>query len=171
MSRDVIVRRVRKAHSQPLSQWLAERRRTRAGIVPSEFGDGYLVTADHVIDDPREPRIMATGVLDSRGMMLMRVAMPIKVPMGFQFPCSKEPVQDEVEAIIPEDMLGVSDIGVGVGYLEPDEVEGDDVDLEALIRAALNHCDGDPACAKKLLAEQGLEVDFEVEAAPADETP
>jgi hypothetical protein len=84
------------------------------------------MTADHVIDDPREPTITPLGVLDHRGKMLLRVTVPIKQKMGFHTFIQPEP--DEVETILPEDMLAVSDIGVGIAHLEPHEVDGPDDD-------------------------------------------
>lgn len=169
MSRNDLVRPVQKARTQTLRSWLAERNlKARAGIVPSEFGDGYLVTADHVIDDPREPRITPTGILDSRGEMLCRVTLPIKVPMGFHLPGKRE-VQEWVDEILPEDYLGVSDCGVGVGFVHPDDVSEPEIDVQELVNAALEHCEGDPECARKLLAEHGFEVEFDIVAKPPAE--
>ena len=46
---------------------------------------------------------------------------------------------DEVEAILPEDMLSVSDIGAGVDHVDPDEVDDAfEVPLAFLMDAA-NH--------------------------------
>lgn len=88
--------------------------------------DGFVsATADHVIDDPRQPRIEQTGVLDERGQMLCRVTVPIKVKMGFHIP-GQEPVDEEVCSIVPEDMLQVSDCGVGLGHVTTEELEEED---------------------------------------------
>lgn len=102
--------------------------RTRSAIIPAE-GE-YFVTADHVIDDPREPHITPTGILDSRGMMLVRVTVPIKQKMGFG--TFGKPADEEVETVLPEDMLAVSDIGVGIGYIEPHEMDCDDEEEDEL---------------------------------------
>ncbi|UTC29131.1 hypothetical protein BAMBUS_00480 [Brevundimonas phage vB_BpoS-Bambus] len=108
---------VREFSGKPLRRYLAER--PRGGPIPSDDGS-ISWTADHLVDDPREPIITPVGVLDHRGMMLVRVRIPIKVPMGFHKMWeNQEP--EEVEAIIPEDMLSVSDIGCGVDHVPPDE--------------------------------------------------
>ncbi|AXQ68986.1 hypothetical protein HOU00_gp139 [Caulobacter phage CcrPW] len=144
-----------------------------SGPIPSE--DGISWTADHVIDDPREPRITPTGILDHRGMMLLRVAVPIKVPMGFAIPQVNPPERDEVETLVPEDMLAVSEVGLGIGFVTPEEAEESEEDqasmLMQLIEAALEHTNGDKVAAKALLAEQGIEITFKDEIEPKDATP
>lgn len=105
----------------PVRQYLAER--AKGALIPADAD--FSMTADVVVDDPREPVITPIGVLDARGMMLVRVRVPIKVPMGFHSPVD-DPEPDEVEAILPEDMLAISDVGMGVESVTPDEVEDDD---------------------------------------------
>lgn len=119
---DIVRAALRRYTGKPVRQYLAER--TKGAMIPADMD--FSMTADHLVDEPREPIITPTGVLDERGMMLVRVRIPIKVQMGFAIPNpSQEP--DEVEAILPEDMLSVSDIGVGVAHVTPDEAdeEGD----------------------------------------------
>lgn len=93
----------------------------RGGLVPVDAD--YAMTADVVIDDPREPQIVPTGVLDERGMMICRVSMPLKVKMGFHSRHQPEP--DEVVMMVPEDMLQISDCGAGMDYFDEDDL-GDD---------------------------------------------
>lgn len=93
----------------------------RADIWPE---NDYHAGATVVIDDPREPTIVATGVLDANGDMLLRVTTPIKVKMGFAIPTHDE--ADEVVSIVPESLLGVSDSGLGVGFVTPEEAEAYD---------------------------------------------
>lgn len=106
--------------------WVRPRRPTyvRGGIIPSDQDFG--MTADMVVDDPREPQIQPIGILDERGQMLCRVTVPIKVPMGFHSPQRGMPVGDEVETIVPEDMLAITDVaGGGLGYVDEAELGGD----------------------------------------------
>lgn len=118
---DLIRAALRRYNGTPVRRYLAER--TRGAMIPADME--FSMTADHLVDEPREPIITPTGVLDHRGMMLVRVRIPIKVEMGFVVPNrSQEP--DEVEAIMPEDMLSVSDIGVGVAHVTPEEAEDDE---------------------------------------------
>lgn len=127
---DIIRAALRRYAGTPVRQYLAER--TKGAMIPADME--FSMTADCLVDEPREPIITPIGVLDHRGMMLVRVRIPIKVEMGFAIPNrSQEP--DEVEAILPEDMLSVSDIGVGVAHVSPeeadeeyDEEEGDEAD-------------------------------------------
>lgn len=102
-------------------------RRPSAGPVP--IGDGDVSwTADHVIDEPREPVIVPIGVLDSRGEMLVRITMPIKQRMGFNTGSAdwRGEVEDTVETVIAQDMVSVSDCGAGIAHIEPHECEGED---------------------------------------------
>lgn len=167
----------------PLSRWIAQREpyrggyagpsevnlRTRAAILPTD--QEFSLTGDVVAWEEREPRITPTGVLDHRGMMLVRVTVPIKEHIGFARDLDVEREPDEVETILPEDMLAVSDCGLGVGFVTPDEVEGADEavnspeTIHAIINAALEKCEGDPEAAKALLAELGIEVEFTVQEA------
>lgn len=110
--------------------WVPKRRPTpvyqRGAILPSS--EDFGMTADHVYDDPREPRIEPIGVLDERGKMLCRVTVPIKVPLGFHSPTRGQPIGDEVETIVPEDMLSVTEVaGTGLGYIDEAEM-GQEVD-------------------------------------------
>lgn len=132
---------LREFSGKPLRRYLAERQ--TAGPIPSDDGS-ISWTADHLVDDPREPIITPVGVLDHRGMMLVRVRIPIKVAMGFHKAWENDE-PDEVEAILPEDLLSISDIGAGVGHVSPeeagDEDEGEDeedgsvVNLSEVLRA------------------------------------
>ncbi|AFU86810.1 hypothetical protein D869_gp104 [Caulobacter phage CcrRogue] len=102
----------------------------RSGPIPTYDGD-YSFTADHLIDDPREPNIVPIGLLDERGEMLLKVHMPIKVKMGFALPPSDRDDADEVVAYVPESQLIVSDIGLGQGFVTPKEAdEAEDLDPE-----------------------------------------
>jgi hypothetical protein len=119
-----VVGAIQRSGVRSVRQWRDDRRRRiTAGYFHTPDGDAF-VTADHVIDDPREPRIVPTGILDERGMMLVRVTIPIKCKMGFARMLPEDP--GEVTTIVPEDMLAVSDIGEGLGFVEPHEVEGDE---------------------------------------------
>ena len=101
----------------------------RAGLIPLE-GD-YAITADHVIDDPRDPSIGPTGIFDERGQMLYRVTVPVKVKMGFALP-TREAQQEEVSFVVAEDMLVVTDIeGTGLAYVDPRELELEEGDDDA----------------------------------------
>jgi hypothetical protein len=108
--------------------WVSPRRAARRGpggaLIPSdqEFG----MTADVVVDDPREPRIEATGIYDARGQMLCRVYMPVKAKMGFNFPCypQHDEFPTEITSVVPEDMLSSTDVpGMGMGYIDVGDVE------------------------------------------------
>lgn len=101
-------------------------RRTRAYYAHEDEDGDVSLTADHVIDEPREPSLVPTGVLDARGQMLVRVTIPIKVPMGFHIPNPRPDGAGEVQTIVPEDMLRVSDIGEGLAHLTPEDLEGPD---------------------------------------------
>ncbi|AXQ68520.1 hypothetical protein HOT99_gp097 [Caulobacter phage CcrBL10] len=102
----------------------------RSGPIPTYDGD-YSFTADHLIDDPREPNIVPLGLLDARGEELLKVHMPIKVKMGFALPPSDRDTADEVVAYVPESQLIVSDIGLGQGYVTPKEAdEAEDLEAE-----------------------------------------
>jgi len=152
----------RRARSVPLSTWV----RTRSGMLPSETE--YGMTADHLIDDPREPYVMPTGLLDSRGVMLLRITVPIKVAMGFEFP-AKDEEPDVVETILPEDYLSVSDIGIGTAWIDYRDVEPEaEPTIEEIVRAALEHADGDPELAKAMLLEHGIEAEFTIEPKPEE---
>lgn len=160
---------LRRARSMPLSRWLQHRSggyaadRHRSGaMIPADMDFG--VTADHIVYEEREPRITPTGILDHRGMMLVRITVPIKEEIGFARDLEIERQPDEVETILPEDMLAISDCGLGVGYVRPHEVEGDDASpemIERIVRAAIAKCDGDPDAAKAMLAEMGIDVEFD----------
>lgn len=155
-----------------LSQFRAQQARTTSGPVPTGEGD-YAWTADHLVDDPREPILTPTGVLDSRGQHLIRVRMPIKVPMGFHIPNrSNEP--DEVEYIVPEDQLSVSDSGMGVEHLSPEEADEED---EAARKLVVTQEDGEVYAKLSdvvaMLQSQGLNVINDLDQADGeeDETP
>lgn len=159
----MVVSTVKRANSKRVSAW---KRGRGAGPVPSDDGS-ISWTADHVIDDPREPHITPIGVLDARGMMLLRVSIPIKVPLGFAIPQVREPEADCVETIVPEDMLAVSEVGLGVGYVTPDDLEGEDEedgqDIGAIIEAAMEEAGGDREKLKTILGDLGIEIQFREE--------
>lgn len=171
-AKSIVRAALREFSAKPLRRYLAER--PAAGPIPSCDGD-ISWTADHLVDDPREPIITPLGVLDARGMMLVRVRIPIKVPMGFHSPV-KSPEPDEVEAILPEDMLAISDVGMGVAHVDPGEAADPDEDGED---------DGEDGVVNlsevlKLLGAQGLKVNVDVEfqtvaadeaEAPGEDTP
>ncbi|USN15635.1 hypothetical protein KIKIMORA_05170 [Brevundimonas phage vB_BpoS-Kikimora] len=152
-----------------LRRLTAWRSRPRSGPIPGEDGS-ISWTADHLVDDPREPIMTPTGVLDSRGQMLVRVRVPIKVKMGFHLPHeSREP--DEVETIVPEDLLAVSDCGMGVESLTPEEADdgdGDDEDAPPpLNRDGLEENQVRLSDVLRTLTHQGVEVVVDVEFAEA----
>jgi hypothetical protein len=166
-ARIAIATALRRARAVPLSRWMALRGgyagSPRGAMIPADVELG--VTADFVAYEEREPRITPTGVLDHRGMMLVRVTVPIKEHIGFgrDLDIAREP--DEVETIIPEDLLAVSDCGLGVGFVTPDEVEDEPAGAEqvhALVQAALEKFDGDAEAARAFLADLGIEVEFTV---------
>lgn len=96
--------------------------RERGGLLPVD--QDYALTADTVVDDPREPQIVPTGVLDERGQMLCRVIMPLKVKMGFH--STMEPAEEDVMMLVPEDMLRISDCGAGMDYFDEADFDGGD---------------------------------------------
>lgn len=101
----------------------------RAEIIPTEME--YGMTAGTVIDEPRQPMIMPTGVYDSRGKMILRVSIPITQSLGFM--SRPEPEEDDhVHALVPEDMLMITDVhGHGVAFVDTSELEDVDDDDDA----------------------------------------
>lgn len=109
---------------------------------PGDWDDqNGQATADHVIDDPRQPRIQATGVLNEQGEMIFRVAVPIKLArIGFgphpDAPALDE--EDEVHFIVTENQLHVIEDAVSpesIGYLTLEDVgdggeEEDDEEID-----------------------------------------
>ena len=154
-SKTLVRAALREYAGKPLRRYLAER--TQAAIIPSDMD--FSMTADHLVDDPREPIITPLGVLDHRGMMLVRVRIPIKVAMGFHKAWENDE-PDEVEAILPEDMLSVSDIGAGVAHVDPSEAE-DDEDEDGGSTVNLSEV-------LKALHSQGIQVNVDVEFVEAD---
>lgn len=145
----------------------AYRGRARSGPIPGEDGS-ISWTADHLVDDPREPILTPIGVLDARGQMLVRVRVPIKVKMGFHLPHqNQEP--DEVETIVPEDMLAVSDCGMGLESLTPEEAEEeeDEDGPPPLNRDGLAENQVRLSDVLRTLHHQGVEVVVDVEFAEA----
>lgn len=93
----------------------------RADIWPE---NDYHAGATVVVDDPREPVIQAIGILDQHGDEMLKITMPIKVPMGFALPANEgHDDQDEVVSFIPESLLSVSNVGLGLGYVTPAEAD------------------------------------------------
>lgn len=156
-SKTLVRAALREFAGKPLRRYLAER--PNSALIPADMD--FSMTADHLVDDPREPIITPLGVLDHRGMMLVRVRLPIKVAMGFHKAWTNDE-PDEVEAILPEDMLSVSDIGAGVDHVDPGEVEGDEDEGE----------DGGSTVnlseVLKALHSQGIQVNVDVEFVDAE---
>ena len=156
-SKTLIRAALREFSGKPLRRYLAER--PTGGPIPSDDGS-ISWTADHLVDDPREPIITPIGVLDERGMMLVRVRIPIKVAMGFHKMWENtEP--EEIEAIIPEDMLAISDCGMGVESMTPEEADDDyedDDDAEGEGGSTVNLSDVLAA-----LGSQGIRVNVDVD--------
>jgi hypothetical protein len=162
-----IAQAMRRARSMPLSRWVANRggyagSPRGAAMIPEDMEFG--MTADFIAYEEREPRITPTGVLDHRGMMLVRITVPIKEHIGFARDLDVEREADEVETILPEDMLAVSDCGLGVGFLTPDEVEDPNhaEQMQALVHGALNKFNGDAEKAREFLASLGIDIEFSV---------
>ncbi len=95
-------------------------------------GDISLLN-DTLIDEGREPVIIPTGVLDADGHMMVRVHMPIKIKCGFHIPGTPtsptDPLDDYVAFVVSENDLSVSDSGIGIGFVTPEEaaeLEGPD---------------------------------------------
>ena len=113
------VRHLRSMYARPAP-------RGRAEIWP-DHDDGYSAGSHTVVDDPREPIITETGLLDARGVPLMRVIFPVKVAMGFATPGRGVEVADTVAALLPADHISVTDRpGSGTAYVDLSEVEGDE---------------------------------------------
>ncbi|AFU88640.1 hypothetical protein CcrSwift_gp322 [Caulobacter phage CcrSwift] len=113
---------------QYLTRQALFRRRQRGDIWPVHDEMDYAASASTVVDDPREPSIVPTGVLDAAGEMLLKVHMPIKVPLGFAIPPVDRDDADEVVSYVPESQLIVSDIGLGRGYVTPEEADAGEID-------------------------------------------
>lgn len=96
------------------------------GVLPiqNDWGDISFI-GDTLIDDPREPVIMPTGILNAEGHMLVRVHMPIKTKCGFHHPTKpaepENPLDDYAAFVIGEEELMVSDSGIGIGFVTPKE--------------------------------------------------
>lgn len=142
--------------------WGPVRRAPRAEFYPNEDG-GISAGTTMVVDDPREPRIIATGILDEHGDMLCRVVVPIKLKQaGFlQF----DEVDDEVVAIVPDSMLHVVDVaGEGVGFVDLSEVSPEQEAFDEFaqqIEALVDHLEADqPLLAelKKVLWEEAPDL-------------
>ncbi|AXQ69534.1 hypothetical protein HOU02_gp191 [Caulobacter phage CcrBL9] len=89
--------------------------------------DECFATADHVYEEPRGPQIVPTGILDERGVMLCRVTMPIKQQLGINTGGNAwtGEFEDEVEALMPADMLRISTGGGGVSEIDASEFDED----------------------------------------------
>ncbi len=92
-------------------------------------------TADTVVDEPREPQMFETGVLDPRGQPIIRVCIPVKLGrIGFDFSHLPEYAAalaeidqcDEVTTYTTHDQLQVVEDapGQGLAYVTPEELEG-----------------------------------------------
>lgn len=103
------------------------KRPTRSAIIPYDGYTDYIVTADTVLDDPRQPRIEPMGILDHRGNMFVRVTLPITQRCGFAIP-GRADVEDEVTQITTANMLSVSDDGSGLTSIEEDDLDWDEED-------------------------------------------
>lgn len=90
------------------------------------------MTADAFIDDPRQPTLMPTGVLDSTGDMIMRVAIPIREQVGFAIPARNNPSHpDMVEYLAPAESLTLVEEHMG-GVNWVTEAEALDIDPNLL---------------------------------------
>lgn len=100
--------------------------RATGGIHP--VYDECFATADHVYEEQRGPQIVPIGILDERGVMLCRVTMPIKQQLGFNTGGNgwTGDYEDEVEALVPADMLRISDGGGGISEIDASEYDGED---------------------------------------------
>lgn len=102
--------------------------RVRAGVHPTY--DECFATADHVYEEHRGPQITPTGVLDERGVMLCRVTMPIKQQLGINTGGNSwtGDYDEDVEALVPADMLRISTGGGGVSEIDASEYDDEDFD-------------------------------------------
>lgn len=100
--------------------------RHRAALIPADMD--FSMTADHLVDDPREPRVMPTGVLDERGNMICRIFIPIKQQLGFYTGGNAWTGDCEEDVVLMQtaDMIQMSDIGIGIESVDPSELEGDE---------------------------------------------
>ena len=73
------------------------------------YGSEGAYTAATVIDDPRQPRIIRTGILDRRGEMIVRVVQLQRVPMGFATGCQPQP--DSITTWLPESLVQITQPG------------------------------------------------------------
>lgn len=97
----------------------------RGAIIPAEMD--FSMTADHLVEEPRDPRIIPTGVLDEAGNMICRVIVPIKQQMGF-FTGGNAwtgDAEEEVVLLQTDNMIRMSDCGIGIESVDPAELEGD----------------------------------------------
>lgn len=97
----------------------------------NDYHDGQA-TADVVFEEaPREPQVIETGLLDARGVPLVRVIVPIMLPRaGFHLPPDRPPVEDEVHFLVPADEVAVvTDMpGLGLSHFHPSEVDDEESD-------------------------------------------
>lgn len=122
--------RVYRSGRRPLSQRV---RFNRAGGIPDGDGD-FSWTAEVLVDDPREPQLFATGILDPLGDPIIRVVTPVKLDkIGFDFSdipayAAAQAAQDqfdEVVAYTTESQLSVVQDapGEGITHVHPDMLE------------------------------------------------
>ena len=117
----------RKFTARNLTGTLSSKKHTPRSEIWPDMDDGYCAGASTLIDEPRQPQIAETGILDARGVPLVRVTFPVKVKMGFHPPKPSEDIPETVGVVIPADMLSVTETpGGGMGYVDLSEVESED---------------------------------------------
>lgn len=106
----------------------------RGGVYPVHDDTDFVATADVVIDSHREPVITDSGILDARGVPLIRIEVPIKQQMGFNTGGNAwtGEYQDTVSTMLPADMVRqTGEPGIGVGHVDAeefDELEDDELE-------------------------------------------
>ena len=98
-------------------------RRPHSALIPADVE--FCMTADHVVDAPREPRVIPTGVFDADGHMICRVIVPIKQQMGFNTGGNAwtGDVEEDVVLLQTSNMIRMSDCGIGIESVGLDELE------------------------------------------------
>ncbi|UTU09792.1 DNase H-like domain protein [Caulobacter phage BL47] len=116
---------LKAGHTRPYQPTSRPQGVTRAGVHP--VYDECFATADHVYEEPRGPEIVPIGILDERGIMLCRVTMPIKQQLGINTGGNAwtGDFDEEVEALVPADMLRISTGGGGVSEIDASEFDED----------------------------------------------
>ena len=102
------------------------RRTTQGALIPCD--QDFSMTADHLVEVPREPRVIPTGVLDEKGNMICRVIVPIMQQIGFNTGGNAWTGEAEEEVVLLQtaDMIRFSDAGIGIESVDPSELEDED---------------------------------------------